>query len=93
MHERCTSCGLVVGRGEHDYFLGAMMLNLIAAELTCAAVIVSVVLVTWPSPQWKLVTYGGAALAVAAPFLFYPFSKTLWLAVDLVFRPDANRPM
>jgi len=26
---------------------------------------------------------------VIAPFLFYPFSKTLFLAFDLIFRPPS----
>lgn len=28
------------------------------------------------------------ALMVTLPFLFFPFSRTLWLAVDLCFRPE-----
>jgi hypothetical protein len=31
--------------------------------------------------------YGGIALMIILPVLFYPFSKTLFLAFDLVFRP------
>jgi len=27
---------------------------------------------------------------VLAPFLFFPFSKTIFLAFDLVFRPPAS---
>ena len=30
---------------------------------------------------------GGLVGAVVAPFFFYPFSKTLWVAVELIFRP------
>lgn len=36
-----------------------------------------------------LLLYGGAVLMVIAPFLFYPFSKTLFLAFDLIFRPPS----
>lgn len=25
---------------------------------------------------------------ILVPILFYPYSKTLWLAVDLLFRPE-----
>ncbi|MDQ3427890.1 MAG: hypothetical protein M3477_08695 [Gemmatimonadota bacterium] len=41
----------------------------------------------WPTPPWAILQYGGIALMVVAPFLFFPFSKTLFLAFDLVFRP------
>jgi hypothetical protein len=46
-----------------------------------------VVLVTWPSPPWRLLQYGGIILMILAPVLFFPFSKTLFLAFDLLFRP------
>jgi hypothetical protein len=42
----------------------------------------------WPSPPWTLLQYGGGALMVVAPFVFYPFSKTLFLAMDLWVRPQ-----
>jgi uncharacterized protein (DUF983 family) len=29
----------------------------------------------------------GAAQMIVTPIVFYPFSKALWLAGDLVFRP------
>jgi hypothetical protein len=44
----------------------------------------------WPSPPWTLLQYGGIALMVLAPFVFYPFSKTLFLAFDLLFRPPTR---
>jgi hypothetical protein len=65
-----------------------LLVNLVAAELVMAALVVGVVLATWPTPPWRLVLYGGAALAVLMPFVFYPFSKTLWLAFDLYFQPE-----
>jgi hypothetical protein len=48
---------------------------------------VGIILLTWPSPPWTLLEYGGIALMVIAPFVFFPFSKTLFLAFDLLFRP------
>ena len=41
----------------------------------------------WPTPPWDELLYGGVAIMIAAPFMFYPFSKTLFLAFDLIFRP------
>jgi uncharacterized protein (DUF983 family) len=87
MRDRCPVCGIKFHRGEHGYEVGSYMFNLIAAELVFAAVFVGVVLAAWPSPPWRLLQYGGGAFMVLAPFLFYPFSKTVFLAFDLVFRP------
>jgi hypothetical protein len=65
------------------------MFNIVASELIFAFVFLAVLLWTWPSPPWKLLQYGGIALMLLAPLLFYPFSKTLFLAFDLLFRPAA----
>lgn len=82
MAERCPACGLRTDRGEGDHFLGAMALNLVAAELLTLGVLVAVAALTWPTPPWDLLTWGGAALAAATPVALYPFSKLVWLAVD-----------
>jgi uncharacterized protein (DUF983 family) len=87
MASDCPRCGLHLERGEQGYVVGAYMFNIIAAELIFAAIFLAVVLATWPSPPWTLLQYGGAVLAVLAPIVFYPFSKTLFLAFDLAFRP------
>ena len=86
---RCPTCGLTLERGEAGYQVGAYLFNIIAAELLFGTILVGVLWLTWPSPPWALLQYGGAALMVVAPFLFYPFSKMLFLAFDLVFRPVA----
>jgi uncharacterized protein (DUF983 family) len=90
MRPRCPVCGLPAERGEEGYQVGSYMFNIIAAELLFAAVFVGVVVLTWPTPPWKLLEYGGITLMVIAPFVFFPFSKTLFLAFDLVFRPAAR---
>ena len=87
MREQCPECGLPLERGEPGYVVGAYMFNLIAAELIFGAIFVGVAWITWPNPPWNLLQYGGAVFMIAAPFLFYPYSKTLFLAFDLVFRP------
>jgi uncharacterized protein (DUF983 family) len=87
LRPHCPSCGLPLERGEHGYQVGSYMFNIIASELIFAAVFLAVLLATWPSPPWELLQYGGIALMVLAPVLFFPFSKTLFLAFDLLFRP------
>ncbi|HUR95300.1 MAG TPA: DUF983 domain-containing protein [Gemmatimonadales bacterium] len=90
MRERCPACGLKVERGEEGYQVGSYMFNIVAAELVFAVIFVGLMLLTWPSPPWALLEYGGIVLMVIAPFILFPFTKTLFLAFDLVFRPAAN---
>jgi uncharacterized protein (DUF983 family) len=83
----CPRCGILFNRGEQGYVVGAYMFNIIVAELIFAALFVGILLATWPTPPWGLLTYGGATLMILLPLLFYPFSRTLFLAFDLIFRP------
>ena len=85
----CANCGQSLERAEdgEGHYLGAMVLNFGIAELELALLLLVTILVTWPTPPWSLIIYGGAALAIIAPVAFYPFSKLLWLAIDLYIQP------
>ena len=86
-------CGFRFERGEEGYQVAAYMFNIIAAELLFAFLFAAIVVFTWPSPSWTLLEYGGIATMVIAPFVFYPFSKALFLAFDPLFRPPAPEDM
>jgi hypothetical protein len=63
------------------------MFNIIAAELVWAGVVGALIWFTWPDPPWEYLLYGSGLLMIVLPFLCYPFSRTLFLAFDLLFRP------
>lgn len=86
----CPACGEPIERPEEGYYLGSLLVNLIIAELLPMAAVVSLLLATWPQPPWDLLLYGGAALAAVSPFVFYPFSKLVWLAVDRHIQPSID---
>ena len=90
MRSQCEVCGLAFERGEEGYQVGSYMFAIVAAELVFAAVFLAIVLATWPSPPWTLLQYGGIALMVVVPFVLFPFTKTLFLAFDLIFRPPGS---
>lgn len=87
MRESCTRCGFHYDRGEYDFYIGGYLINLIVAELIVVAAMLAFVAMTWPDVPWSLITWGLVALMVPAPFVTYPYSKALWLAVDLHFQP------
>ena len=87
LREACPRCGMRLERGEHDYFLGAYLFNLVAVELLLAGVFVIVLIVSWPDPNWDAIQYGGIALMLLGAVGCYPFAKTTWLAFDLMLRP------
>ena len=85
--ERCPKCGLRLDRGEHDFWAGAWMLNLVGAETVFALLLVAGVIAVWPDVPWRAVTWIGVTGMLALPLLLYPVSRTLWLAIDLSFQP------
>jgi hypothetical protein len=87
MRKTCPECQLILDRGESDYFLGGYTVNFVVAELLIVLGGAAGIVFTWPQVPWALITWGLILLMVVAPILFYPFSRTLWLAIDLIFRP------
>jgi len=87
----CPNCGLRLDRGESDYWLGAMLFNLIAAEALFAVGLVTVLVLTWPHPPWDALQWGSIVAMIGAPLILFPFTKLLWLAFDLVFRPPTAK--
>ena len=87
LKQRCPECGLWLERGEGDYYLGAYMVALIFVETFFAVGFVAILMITWPDPPWDAIQWGGAIVLAAGVIVCYPFSKTIWLAIDLMFRP------
>jgi uncharacterized protein (DUF983 family) len=87
---QCPRCGVRLDRGERDHWLGGYAVNLVASELIWAVLMVTVLVARWPNVPWTFLTYGGALLMIALPFIFFPFSRTIWLAMDLAMRADRD---
>lgn len=87
MLPHCSNCAFRFDRGESDYFIGAYTINLIVAELMIVIAFVIAMVVTWPDVPWNLIKWGLIGFMIPFPLFTYPFSKALWVAVDLIFRP------
>jgi O-antigen ligase len=80
---------LALERGEaSDFWIGAYVFNLTIGELLAIGIPILWVISTWPDPPWGGVEALAAVLCVVLPIVFFPFSRTLWLAWDLSFRPS-----
>jgi len=95
MKERCPNCNYKFER-EEGFFLGAYTVNLAIAEgLLLVVAIVPLIVLLDSNPDmsiWPILILGLVA-AVLAPLAFYPFSRTIWSAIDLVLRPpDRTEP-
>ena len=87
LKDRCPRCKLHLHREEGDYFLGAYVILLIAMEMTFAIGLLLVLVITWPTPPWEAIQWVGGVILLGSVLFVYPFAKTLWLAIDLMFRP------
>ena len=88
MRDACPHCSLMLERGESsDFWIGAYVFNLAAGELIAIAGPVAWAILTWPDPPWTRIEVVAIVLAISLPILFFPLSRTLWLAWDLSFRP------
>jgi uncharacterized protein (DUF983 family) len=86
MAERCPRCGFKFER-EEGFFLGAFVVNVAVTEFAMLVAIVLGVALTLPDPPVLLLSVLGVVSAVLVPVLSYPFSKTVWSALDLAMHP------
>ena len=88
--EDCSKCGFRFNRGEADYYIGAYTINLIIAELVVVGMLLAAMIYWWPDVPWEKLPYALVVPAILAPVVTYPFSKALWLGIDLIFRPPTS---
>jgi hypothetical protein len=61
-----------------------------AVEGLFAIGFVLVLLLTWPNPPWQAIQWVGVLVLTAGVLIAYPFARTLFLAIDLIFRPISS---
>lgn len=88
MRERCGRCGRDLERGEHDYFIGSMMWNLVLSEFLFITGFVVTLAWRWPNVPWDAIEIAAPLGMAAAPALLFPVSKLIWFAFDLILRPE-----
>jgi len=82
----CPGCGFRFHRDEGQW-LGSWFLNVCVTQGVVLALIVGLVAVSWPERPPAVALGVAVVLAVAVPVLFFPFSRTIWAAIDLAMRP------
>jgi uncharacterized protein (DUF983 family) len=87
----CPKCGLHFER-EQGYWAGALAINIIATAGLFTIVFVALIIATAPDIPVAPVLIVLIPIAILGPIVYYPFSKTVWVAVDRSFlqRLDPN---
>ena len=84
--ERCQTCGYRYER-EPGFLLGAVTINTIVTFGLLAAVLLVGTILSYPDIAVVPMLIASGAVAILVPIIFYPFSYTIWAAVDLAMRP------
>ncbi len=86
MADDCPRCGLHFHRTDGQW-LGSWFLNICLGQAAIILVLIVGVAATYPSPPMVLLGTAGVSAAVVVPVAFFPFSRTLWTAIDLMLEP------
>lgn len=86
MEERCPTCGLATDR-DVGHWIGAVGINTIISFGLLGLVLVIGFVVTYPDIAVVPLLVAGLATAVGVPLVLWPYSQTLWMALDLMMRP------
>ena len=68
-------------------FIGAVGINTVVTFALLLVVLVVGFIVTSPEIAAVELSIIGVAISVLVPILLYPFSKTIWTAIDLMMTP------
>ncbi|HVM63282.1 MAG TPA: DUF983 domain-containing protein [Acidimicrobiales bacterium] len=88
LRERCPGCGMRFER-EEGFWLGGYVINFATGEagiMVLLAVLIGMVANGHHINAVLFITVG-LVVAVVGPLLTFPFSRTLWSAIDLIMRP------
>lgn len=86
MRERCPRCGLRFQRIE-GHWSGDLGINTIVSFGALFVTLIVGFAVTYPDIPGVLLFVVAVLVALLVPIFFFPFSKTTWLAIDLMMRP------
>jgi len=86
MAERCPRCNLKFERIE-GHSAGALGINTVMSLIAILCAGVAGLVLTFPELPLLPLTVMIISVAVLFPIFFYPFSKTVWTAIDLRMRP------
>jgi hypothetical protein len=82
--EACTHCGFVFER-ESGFWVGAMIINTILSFAILLIVFVGGWVWFWPDVPWTGLLIATIAVAVMVPIAGYPFTKSLWSAIEMSY--------
>jgi uncharacterized protein (DUF983 family) len=91
-YPRCRTCG-IAWRREEGFELGAVTMNTIITFGALTIFMVVGFVMTVPDVPVLNFVVGLMAVGVLMPILIYPFTYTMWLALDLTVHPPDDKEL
>lgn len=92
MKPNCPTCGMKFAR-DAGYGTGAMIVNTGVTIGAFLVVFVAIMVATWPDVPWTTALVVTIGVNLIVPVVFYPWSKTIFLGMDLAVRPLSETEM
>ena len=86
MASHCPRCAFHFNRVP-GHWLGSWFLNVLVTQGVVVLILVVVGAATWPDVPVMAMTIAAGAAAVLVPLAFFPFARTIWVAIELAMRP------
>lgn len=86
LKDRCPTCSYPFER-EEGYWVSAIIVNTAVIEGLFLILFLATVLATAPDVEWLPLLIIAVVMNLIFPIFFYPFSKTVWMGIDLYFHP------
>ena len=87
MAENCPTCGFLFQRGVHGHWIGSLGMNTIVSFGALLVTVIVGFILTQPDPPLRALVAAAVGVAAIFPLVFFPWSRTLWSAIDLLMRP------
>jgi hypothetical protein len=86
MPERCPTCTLRFERVE-GHWIGSLGLNTTVIFGAMLVSLLAITLIAYPRSATVLMLVTEVSIALLGPLLFFPSSRMMWTAIDLLMRP------
>jgi uncharacterized protein (DUF983 family) len=86
MLDDCPRCGLTFQRVPGQW-LGSWFLNICLAQVLVLGIVLGGAIAAYPDPPLLLLGLAGLAVTLLFPIWFFPYSRMIWVAIDLAMRP------
>jgi uncharacterized protein (DUF983 family) len=86
MPDRCPTCTLRFERVE-GHWIGSLGLNTTVIFGAMLVSLLAITLIAYPRSATVLMLVTEVSIALLGPLLFFPSSRMMWTAIDLLMRP------